>query len=422
MNQYPTVTPAGGSAETQNYDNNGNLTGDGTSTYSYDPENHLMTASNTGMTAAYAYDPLGRRETKTVGSTVTEFLNDGQDEIAEYDASGDVLRRFVPGPAINEPIVYENCSGATQPNCTGTGPSIEYYHTDHLGSVIATSGASQAIQEGPYIYDPNGVGGLTTGQPFQYVGMYYDFETGLYYDRARYYSTQLGRFLQTDPVGYKDDIDWYTYVGNDPTDRTDPKGLWSCGQSANSTSGGQQSCSATRGALGVLRGLTPEQKAKLSPTTQARLQGVLNFYGADDKANGVTVNESRGSGGSADTVGGRTTITLGVGRDGGNPFAVAAQAAHEGWHGIDETQRWHGRNPANAYEEWDTEMRAYTLQSEVNHATGYHGQSSLWNDDPYVRQNNIFGGAQDSMGGTYPNALWDPTFREYMTSHESASW
>jgi len=224
MNQYPTVTPAGGSAETQNYDNNGNLTGDGTSTYSYDPENHLMTASNTGMSATYAYDPLGRRETKTVGSTVTEFLNDGQDEIAEYDASGDVLRRFVPGPAINEPIVYENCLGATNPNCTGTGPSIEYYHTDHHGSVIATSGASQAIQEGPYIYDPTGIGGLTSGQPFQYVGMYYDFETGLYYDRARYYSPWLGRFLQTDPVGYKDDIDWYTYVGNDPVNKTDPTG------------------------------------------------------------------------------------------------------------------------------------------------------------------------------------------------------
>jgi RHS repeat-associated protein len=62
------------------------------------------------------------------------------------------------------------------------------------------------------------------GVPFRYVGMYYDAETGLYYDRARYYSSALGRFLQDDPVGYKVDLDLYTYVGNDPEDRTDPSG------------------------------------------------------------------------------------------------------------------------------------------------------------------------------------------------------
>jgi len=58
-----------------------------------------------------------------------------------------------------------------------------------------------------------------------YTGQRFDPETGLYYYRARYYSAALGRFLQTDPIGYKDDLDWYTYVGNDPTDKTDPTGL-----------------------------------------------------------------------------------------------------------------------------------------------------------------------------------------------------
>jgi RHS repeat-associated protein len=130
----------------------------------------------------------------------------------------------VPGPTINGPIVYENCSGATAPNCSGSGVVNEYFQTDHHGSVIAMSGASGTSAEGPYLYDGYGSGAPLTGVPFKFVGMYLDGETGLYYDRARYYSPALGRFLQTDPVGYKDDLDLYTYVGNDPTDKADPTG------------------------------------------------------------------------------------------------------------------------------------------------------------------------------------------------------
>src|SRR5882724_6246821 len=63
-----------------------------------------------------------------------------------------------------------------------------------------------------------------TGNPFRYTGRYLDAETGLYYYRARYYSAKLGRFLQTDPIGTKDDLDLYAYVGNDPLAHTDPTG------------------------------------------------------------------------------------------------------------------------------------------------------------------------------------------------------
>jgi RHS repeat-associated protein len=57
-----------------------------------------------------------------------------------------------------------------------------------------------------------------------FTGRRYDKETGLYYYRARYYNPQIGRFLQTDPVGYGDGMNMYRYCRNNPLVLVDPKG------------------------------------------------------------------------------------------------------------------------------------------------------------------------------------------------------
>jgi len=107
-----------------------------------------------------------------------------------------------------------------------------YYHFDGLGSVVALSNSNgDSCQSYEYsVYgqvaasDPNF---LTN--PYMFTGRRFDIETGLYYYRARYYNPYIGRFLQTDPVGYGDGINWYLYCGNNPLTFTDPLGLGAFG-------------------------------------------------------------------------------------------------------------------------------------------------------------------------------------------------
>ncbi len=107
LNQYSVVGQA-----SLGYDANGNLTSDGSTSFLYDVENRLTSASG-ATTATLSYDPLGRlyQTAGPSGAGTTRFLYDGDELVAEYDGAGALLRRYVHGAAVDDPIVwYEGAS------------------------------------------------------------------------------------------------------------------------------------------------------------------------------------------------------------------------------------------------------------------------------------------------------------------------
>ena len=201
---------------TLTYDNNGNLTSDGTNTYVWDARNRLVSISG-GVTASFKYDALGRRTNKVVGIAASQFLYDGNDIAAEI-GGGAVGANYLRSLNIDEPFIRQASTGN------------EHYHTDALGSSLGLSNV-QGASAMTYTYEPFGKTTVTgtSANAFQYTGREND-GTGHYYYRARYYSPMSTRFLSEDPLRFSGgSTNFYGYVMLNPVNRNDPYGLISPG-------------------------------------------------------------------------------------------------------------------------------------------------------------------------------------------------
>jgi RHS repeat-associated protein len=150
---------------------------------------------------------MGRRTSKTVNGQTKTYLYDGDDLISETGAD------YTFGPGIDQPL--ERKSGQS-----------EYYLSDALGSVIGLTDPTGAIKTS-YNYSPFGkkqTTGIASGNPFAFTGRE-DDDTGYYYYRARYYNPDQKRFISEDLLGFGGgDTNLQAYVGNSPTNFTDPSG------------------------------------------------------------------------------------------------------------------------------------------------------------------------------------------------------
>ncbi len=215
---------------TYQYDDNGNLTRKTLPTtgnytqYSYDAENRLtqvqeFAAGNPTAvtTSTYRYDGLGRRIEKVANGQTKRYVYDGEDILLEYDGSNVLQARFAHGQGIDEPIAVTK------------GSNTFFYHQDGLGSVTDLTDTA-GVTAKSYSYDAYGnilESPGTVDQPYTYTGRELDAESGLLYYRARYYDPATGRFLQKDAAGFSGGINFYAYVGANPTIFVDPFGLFS---------------------------------------------------------------------------------------------------------------------------------------------------------------------------------------------------
>jgi RHS repeat-associated protein len=201
------------------YDANGNqiMKSDtnGSWSYSWDFENRLKQASLAGgVTVAYSYDALGRRVqlTSTVSGT-EKFVYDGADVVRDLDATNATVAEYLNGPGIDNKLRQI------------AGGSASYFLPDHLGTTRSLADSTGTITSNLQ-YDSFGrpVSGSAPTR-YTYTGREIDSDMDLTYYRARWYSSQQGRFLSEDPIGQIGGINLYSYVDNSSMNFTDPSGL-----------------------------------------------------------------------------------------------------------------------------------------------------------------------------------------------------
>ena len=226
LNQYTAVS--GHTAPL--YDTKFNLSGYDGWTYIYDADKRLISAGSAtggGHSAQFVYDGLGRCVKRTIDGVSTVYTYDEWKTVAEWSDAGAFVAWNLYGPGADEILVRY------QPNTGG----YLHYHLDAMGNVQFLLSGELNLGLEKYPYDAFGQPRITGwdgdvrtisryGNRFMFTGREYLYTLGIYDYRHRLYHPGLGRFIQTDPVGFAGDpMNLYRYCGGNPVLHSDPTGL-----------------------------------------------------------------------------------------------------------------------------------------------------------------------------------------------------
>jgi RHS repeat-associated protein len=202
-------------------------------------------AAPTVQRTEYGYDPFGRRVFKRDAFGETRFDWDGNRLLAETRGSHTRLylykgASFVPLAQVNSVATAPATAAAPSPDRGPGRANVCYFHNDHLGTPRELTDTEGNVQWtatyqawGNVVqveWSPAPAAGQAESCPFEqtqalrFQGQYFDSETGLHYNRFRYYDPDIGRFVSQDPIGLAGGTNVYQYAPN-PCGWLDPLGL-----------------------------------------------------------------------------------------------------------------------------------------------------------------------------------------------------
>ena len=254
LTQYPRTTPFSAAApiDTQvSYTPQGHTqketSGEGAKSYTYNAAERLIKYANTlkdqaspSVEASYRYDPFGRRISKSVSegtsTKIIYFQFSDAGLMAEADKDGKLQRAYGFNPTATQqglwstdPIWQANVSNGS---LTDANTGYHYIHTDHLGTPIVATGKDGSITWKAVTEAFGATGALPESviqMNLRFPGQYFDSEMETHYNFNRDYRSNLGRYIQSDPIGLRGGQNLFAYVNAKPLVKVDPEGLvdWS---------------------------------------------------------------------------------------------------------------------------------------------------------------------------------------------------